>query len=101
VWFSKGLPSRIGHLLDISLRELEAVLYFGVLQWLSIQATPVKERSYQDETVSESDQTRYRPSGFKAMIGAGRSGVAEACGSAELAIELRRHMKTGFASRRS
>ncbi len=28
VWFFKGLPSRIGHLLDISLRELERILYF-------------------------------------------------------------------------
>ena len=28
VWFFKGLPSRIGHLLDISLRDLERVLYF-------------------------------------------------------------------------
>src|SRR5258706_10926363 len=28
VWFFKGLPSRIGHLLDISLRDLEAILYF-------------------------------------------------------------------------
>src|SRR6201988_3530679 len=28
VWFLKGLPSRIGHLLDIPLRELEKVLYF-------------------------------------------------------------------------
>jgi DNA-directed RNA polymerase subunit beta' len=28
VWFFKGLPSRIGHLLDIPLRELEKVLYF-------------------------------------------------------------------------
>ena len=28
VWFFKGLPSRIGHLLDISLRDLESVLYF-------------------------------------------------------------------------
>src|SRR5207237_790285 len=28
VWFFKGLPSRIGHLLDMSLRELERVLYF-------------------------------------------------------------------------
>jgi len=28
VWFFKGLPSRIGHLLDITLRELERVLYF-------------------------------------------------------------------------
>jgi len=28
VWFFKGLPSRIGHLLDITLRDLEKVLYF-------------------------------------------------------------------------
>jgi DNA-directed RNA polymerase subunit beta' len=28
VWFFKGLPSRIGHLLDMSLRDLERVLYF-------------------------------------------------------------------------
>ena len=28
VWFFKGLPSRIGHLLDISLRDLESILYF-------------------------------------------------------------------------
>src|SRR4026207_899941 len=28
VWFFKGLPSRTGHLLDMSLRELEKILYF-------------------------------------------------------------------------
>src|SRR5262249_20332820 len=28
VWFFKGLPSRIGYLLDITLRGLERVLYF-------------------------------------------------------------------------
>jgi len=28
VWFFKGLPSRIGHLLDLSLRDLERILYF-------------------------------------------------------------------------
>src|SRR6516164_7657922 len=28
IWFFKGLPSRLGHLLDITLRELERVLYF-------------------------------------------------------------------------
>ncbi len=28
VWFFKGLPSRIGHLLDLTLRELERILYF-------------------------------------------------------------------------
>ena len=28
IWFFKRLPSRIGHLLDITLRDLERVLYF-------------------------------------------------------------------------
>jgi DNA-directed RNA polymerase subunit beta' len=28
VWFFKGLPSRIGNLLDISMRDLERILYF-------------------------------------------------------------------------
>ncbi len=28
VWFFKGLPSRIGHLLDMPLRDLERILYF-------------------------------------------------------------------------
>ncbi|MFQ5899419.1 MAG: DNA-directed RNA polymerase subunit beta', partial [Candidatus Methylomirabilia bacterium] len=28
VWFFKGLPSRIGQLMDMSLRELEKILYF-------------------------------------------------------------------------
>ena len=32
VWFFKGLPSRIGHLLDISLRDLERILYFESLR---------------------------------------------------------------------
>ena len=28
VWFFKGLPSRIGYLLDITMRDLERILYF-------------------------------------------------------------------------
>ena len=31
VWFYKGLPSRIGHLLDISLRDLERILYLSLI----------------------------------------------------------------------
>ena len=28
IWFFKSLPSRIGNLLDMTLRDLERVLYF-------------------------------------------------------------------------
>src|ERR1700688_2133986 len=69
VWFFKGLPSRIGHLLDISLRELEAVLYFECYVVVYPGDAPVKEREViKDEPrFGELDQ-QYRPSGFKAMM---------------------------------
>ncbi len=41
VWFFKGLPSRIGHILDISLRDLESVLYFEAY----VVVEPVTRRS--------------------------------------------------------
>ncbi|MEO6724370.1 MAG: DNA-directed RNA polymerase subunit beta', partial [Blastocatellia bacterium] len=50
VWFFKGLPSRIGHLLDIPLRELEKVLYFESFIVIADQkeidelGLPLKER---------------------------------------------------------
>src|SRR5574339_55973 len=28
IWFFKGLPSRIGHLLDMTIRDLERILYY-------------------------------------------------------------------------
>jgi len=43
VWFFKGLPSRIGHLLDISLRELERVLYFEAYVVIDPGDTEFKE----------------------------------------------------------
>src|SRR5258708_32491081 len=49
VWFFKGLPSRIGHLLDISLRDLERILYFESYVVIDPGETELKER----ELVSE------------------------------------------------
>jgi len=44
VWFFKGLPSRIGHLLDLSLRDLERVLYFENYVVIDPGEAPVKEK---------------------------------------------------------
>jgi len=44
VWFFKGLPSRIGHLLDISLRDLERILYFEAYVTIDPGEAPLKER---------------------------------------------------------
>jgi DNA-directed RNA polymerase subunit beta' len=96
VWFFKGLPSRIGHLLDISLRELEAVLYFESYVVVDPGDAPVKEREViKDENRFRELDQQYRPSGFKAMMGAEAiKELLKRVEVAELSIELRERMKT-------
>jgi DNA-directed RNA polymerase subunit beta' len=49
VWFFKGLPSRIGHLLDMSLRDLERVLYFESYVVIDPGETDLKDRELLSE----------------------------------------------------
>ena len=71
VWFFKGLPSRIGHILDISLRDLESVLYFEAYVVIEPGDAPVKEREViKDETKYRELDQAHRAGGFKAMMGA-------------------------------
>ena len=49
VWFFKGLPSRIGHLLDISLRDLERVLYFEAYVVIEPGDTDLKQNQLLNE----------------------------------------------------
>src|SRR5271168_5164431 len=71
VWFFKGLPSRIGHILDISLRDLESVLYFEAYVVVEAGDAPVKDHEViKDETKYRELDQEFRASGFKAMMGA-------------------------------
>lgn len=94
VWFFKGLPSRIGHLLDIPLRELEKVLYFE--SYIVIDPGDVnglKERELlSDERYRE--LMRDYPAQFVAKMGA--EAIKELLASVnieELAVELRKKMR--------
>ena len=49
VWFFKGLPSRIGHLLDISLRDLERILYFEAYVVIEPGDTELKQNQLLNE----------------------------------------------------
>ena len=70
VWFFKGLPSRIGHLLDITLRDLEKILYFEL--YIVVDPGDVAELKEKDLLTDE----RYReliqeyPHQFVAKMGA-------------------------------
>ena len=68
VWFFKGLPSRIGHLLDISLRELERVLYFESYVVIEPGDTEFKQNQLLTEEQYRKAREEYG-SKFKAQMG--------------------------------
>jgi DNA-directed RNA polymerase subunit beta' len=95
VWFFKGLPSRIGHLLDISLRELESVLYFESYVVLDPGDAPVQEAEViKEETKFREIDQQFRATGFKAMMGAEAiKELLKRVNVDELSTELREKMK--------
>ncbi len=95
VWFFKGLPSRIGHLLDITLRDLEKILYFEL--YIVVDPGDVPDLNEKDLLTDE----RYRelmqehPHQFVAKMGA--EAIKELLiqiDIAELVKEMRVSMKT-------
>lgn len=70
IWFLKSLPSRIGNLMDLSLKELEKVLYFESWIVLDPKDTPLKKKELlTDEEYSECIE-QYGENGFVVGIGA-------------------------------
>ncbi|MGQ4272684.1 DNA-directed RNA polymerase subunit beta' [Terrihabitans sp. B22-R8] len=70
IWFLKSLPSRIGLLLDMTLRDLEAILYFEKYVVLEPGLTPLKDRQLLTEEEYVTAQDEYGDDSFTAQIGA-------------------------------
>ncbi len=69
VWFFKALPSRIGYLLDMSLRDLEKILYFEEYVVVNPGSAPLKKK----ELLTEERYRKMREEfgdGFVAEMGA-------------------------------
>jgi len=95
VWFFKGLPSRIGYLLDVTLRELERVLYFEAFVVVDPGEVPslVKGEVISDERKRQLELEH--PGKFVAMMGA--EGIKELLKKVDieaLSQEIRERMKT-------
>ncbi|WP_180539914.1 DNA-directed RNA polymerase subunit beta' [Nevskia soli] len=95
VWFFKGLPSRIGHLLDITLRELERVLYFEAFVVVDPgEVADIRQGEViSDERKRQLDQES--PGKFVAMMGA--EGIKELLKKIDiegLSEEMREKMRT-------
>jgi DNA-directed RNA polymerase subunit beta' len=70
IWFLKSLPSRIGLLLDMTLKDLERILYFESYIVLDSGLTPLKERQLLNEEDYLRAQDEYGQDSFTALIGA-------------------------------
>ncbi len=95
VWFFKGLPSRIGHLLDISLRDLERILYFESYVTIDPGETELKEQELVSEERYRELRDKYGEGSFDARMGA--EGIKELLARIdveEMAEELRIVMRT-------
>jgi DNA-directed RNA polymerase subunit beta' len=70
IWFLKSLPSRIGLLLDMTLKDLERVLYFESYVVIESGLTPLKLHQVLNEEEFLKAQDEFGEEGFQAAIGA-------------------------------
>ena len=69
IWYFKGIPSRMGLMLDMSPRSLEKVLYFAAYIVIDPGETPLTKK----QLLSEREYREYREkygNDFKAGMGA-------------------------------
>ncbi len=95
VWFFKGVPSRIGYLLDISMRDLERILYFEAYVVIDPGEVPgLREKQMLTEEEYRQLAQQY-PGEFRAAMGA--EAIKELLKRVDveaLSEELREKMKT-------
>jgi DNA-directed RNA polymerase subunit beta' len=70
IWFLKSLPSRIGLLLDMTLKDLERILYFEYYVVLEPGLTALQDRQLLSEDEYLKAQEEFGADSFTAMIGA-------------------------------
>ncbi len=93
VWFFKGLPSRIGHLLDISLRDLERILYFEAYVIIDPEQTDLKPNQLLTEEQYRTARRDYAAK-FRAEMGADAiKELLKRVDIEKVSIELREKMR--------
>jgi DNA-directed RNA polymerase subunit beta' len=70
IWFLKSLPSRVGLLLDMTLKDLERVLYFENYVVIEPGLTPLKLHQLMTEEQYLNAQDEFGEDAFSASIGA-------------------------------
>ena len=70
IWYLKSLPSRLGLLLDMTLKDIERVLYFEAFMVLEPGSTPLVQRQLLTEEMYYDSLDEYGDDAFEAKMGA-------------------------------
>ncbi|MCB1116928.1 MAG: DNA-directed RNA polymerase subunit beta', partial [Chlamydiia bacterium] len=70
IWFFKTMPSRIGNLLDLTVRALEKVLYYEEYIVIDPKNTPLKEKDLLTEEEYQKHLEEFGADSFVAKMGA-------------------------------
>ncbi len=90
IWYFKGIPSRMGLILDMSPRILERILYFASYVVIDPGKTDLEEKQTLNEKEYREYIEKYGKSGFKAGMGAEAvKELLEAIDLEELSAELK------------
>ena len=85
IWFFKGVPSRMGLVLDMSPRDLEEVLYFVSYVVLDPGDTPLEKK----QTISDKEyRTYYEKYGNTFRVGMGAEAIEELLKEVDLQKEV-------------
>jgi len=93
VWFFKGLPSRMGHLLDMTMRNMERVLYYEAYVVIDPGPTDLKERELIGAERFRELRAEFGDSFLAMMGGEAIKELLQRLEVAVLATELRAKMK--------
>ncbi|EGJ09316.1 DNA-directed RNA polymerase subunit beta' [Rubrivivax benzoatilyticus] len=85
IWFLKSLPSRLGLVLDMTLRDIERVLYFEAYVVVDPGMTPLKKFSIMSEDDYEAKRVEYGDE-FIALMGA--EGIKKLLEEMDLDVEI-------------
>ncbi len=98
IWFVRGVPSKMGLLLDLSVRQLEKVIYYEDYIVIDPGDTPLKEKDILTEEEYKKKVAEYGPR-FK--VGMGAEAIRELLKNIDLdkiALELKEKIETATSN---
>jgi DNA-directed RNA polymerase subunit beta' len=101
IWFLKSLPSRISTLLDMTLKDVEKVLYFEAYVVIDPEGTTLQAKELLSETKYRKANEEFGPGSFQAGMGAAAiRKLLAAIEVEDLSDELRAEMKEATSDAR-